>query len=210
MLFALIVPVTAVAQQTIVVMGDSLSAAHGMAQKEGWVNLLALRIDAEQRPYRVINASISGETTQGALTRFEGILATYQPEIVVIALGGNDGLRGLSLNAMKKNLAAMIKQAQAAQAQVLLAGIQLPPNYGRTFNQRFADTYQQLANEYNVVLLPFLLKGMEADLSQFQRDGIHPLNTAQPIILDNVWQSLLPLINANESSSTHFLMGLIE
>ncbi len=167
-----------------------------MAQKEGWVNLLALRIKAEQIPYRVINVSISGETTHGALTRFKGILTAHQPKIVIIAVGGNDGLRGLSLNAMKKNLAAMIEAAQAVQAQVLLAGMQLPPNYGRTFTQHFANSYQQLANDYNVALLPFLLKGMEQDLSQFQRDGIHPLNTAQPMILENIWEYLLPLIKA--------------
>ena len=197
-IIALILPTTVTAQQTIVVMGDSLSAAHGMAQKEGWVNLLALRIMAEKLPYRVINTSISGETSHGALTRFKGMLASHQPEIVIIAIGANDGLRGLSLNAMKKNLATMIEAAQASQSQVLLVGMLLPPNYSRAFSQRFASSYQQLANEYNIALLPFLLKGMEKDLSLFQRDRLHPLNTAQPIILENIWQRLRPLLKAVE------------
>jgi len=176
------------------VVGDSLSAAHGMAQKEGWVNLLAVKIKAAALPYRVVNTSASGETTDGALTRFKGIIQAHQPAIVIIALGGNDGLRGLPLKAMKQNLANMIQSAQAANAQVILAGMQLPPNYGRTFTQDFSNSYRQLADEYGVVLLPFLLKGMDQDLSLFQRDGIHPLNSAQPIILENVWPYLLPLL----------------
>jgi len=177
------------------VVGDSLSAAHGMVQKEGWVSLLALRLIREQWPYRVINASISGETTHGARTRFKDILATHRPSVVIIALGGNDGLRGLSLNAMQENLATMIEAAQHGRSQVLLVGMQLPPNYGSTFTTRFANSYHQLAQQYNVALLPFLLKGMERDLALFQRDGIHPLNSAQPLILENIWPHLLPLLN---------------
>ena len=180
------------------VVGDSLSAAYGMAQKEGWVNLLAERLKAEQRPYRVINTSISGETSHGALARFRGIIREHRPEIVIIAIGANDGLRGLSLNAMKKNIAAMIEAAQASQAEVLLAGMQLPPNYGRRFSQRFAASFQQLADEYNIALLPFLLKGMEKDLSLFQPDRLHPLSSAQPIILNNIWRILLPLLEESQ------------
>lgn len=187
-------PAAAVAQQTIVVIGDSLSAAHGMAQNEGWVELLAQRVAQQQLPYRVINASISGETTHGARTRFRGILMTHQPTVVIIALGGNDGLRGLSLSAMKKNLDSMIENAKASGARVLLVGMRLPPNYGRTFTEQFAASYQQLAEQRDVALLPFLLQGMERDLTHYQQDGIHPLNTAQPIILDNVWPHLEPLL----------------
>ncbi len=197
-LIALILPTTVAAQQTIVVVGDSLSAAYGMAQKEGWVNLLAQRLKAEQRPYRVINTSISGETSHGALTRFRGIIREHRPEIVIIAIGANDGLRGLSLNAMKKNIATMIETAQASQAAVLLAGMQLPPNYGRRFSQRFADSFLQLADEYNIALLPFLLEGMEKDLSLFQPDRLHPLSSAQPIILNNIWRILLPLLEGRK------------
>jgi acyl-CoA thioesterase-1 len=193
----LILPTTAAAQQqAIVVVGDSLSAAHGMAQKEGWVNLLALKIKAAALPYRVVNTSASGETTHGALTRFKGIIEAHQPTIVIIALGGNDGLRGLPVSAMKQNLANMIESAKTANARVLLAGMQLPPNYGRTFTQNFSNSYQQLADEYSITLLPFLLKGMDQDLALFQRDGIHPLNSAQPIILDNVWPYLQPLLTS--------------
>ncbi len=195
-----ILPTTASAQQTIVVVGDSLSAAYGMAQKEGWVALLAQRLNDAHLPYRVINASISGETTHGALTRFNGILRAHQPNITIIALGGNDGLRGLSLNAMKSNLAAMIEAALAAQSEVVLAGMQLPPNYGRPFLRRFAQSYRTLADEYNITLIPFLLKGMEQDLTLFQRDGIHPLNSAQPLILENVWVYLLPLISTDKQA----------
>lgn len=176
--------------------GDSLSAAHGMAQKEGWVNLLTLKIKAAALPYRVVNTSASGETTDGALTRFKGIIEAHQPSIVIIALGGNDGLRGLPVSAMKQNLANMIESAKTANARVLLAGMQLPPNYGRTYTQNFSNSYQQLADEYGITLLPFLLKGMDQDLTLFQRDGIHPLNSAQPIILDNVWPYLQPLLTS--------------
>ncbi len=165
-----------------------------MAQKEGWVNLLAIKVMEATLPYRIVNTSISGETTHGALARFSSIISIHQPAIVIIALGGNDGLRGMPLKAMKKNLASMIKSAQSANADVLLAGMQLPPNYGRTFTQKFSSSYHQLADEYNVALLPFLLKGMEQDLTLFQSDGIHPLNSAQPMILDNVWHYLLPLL----------------
>lgn len=165
-----------------------------MVQKEGWVHLLAERIAQQQLPYRVVNASISGETTQGARTRFKAILESHQPTVVIIALGGNDGLRGLALSTMKENLAVMIEQTLESHASVLLAGMQLPPNYGHTFTERFSASYRQLAQQYNVALLPFLLKGMEQDLTQFQRDGIHPLNSAQPIILDNVWLHLKPLL----------------
>ncbi len=174
--------------------GDSLSAAYGMAQKEGWVNLLAIKMKEAALPYRIVNTSISGETTHGALARFSTMISAHRPTIIIIALGGNDGLRGMPLKAMKQNLASMIKSAQNANADVLLAGMQLPPNYGRTFTQKFSSSYRQLADEYNVALLPFLLKGMDQDLALFQPDGIHPLNSAQPIILDNVWHHLLPLL----------------
>lgn len=194
MLFVLTLPATAIAQQTIVVVGDSLSAAHGMAQKAGWVNLLTLRITQQQYPFEVINASISGETTQGARTRYREILTAHQPAIVIIALGGNDGLRGLPLKLMKENLSVMIEEAQREQSLVLLAGMQLPPNYGRHFTSRFADSYRQLAQQYDVALIPFLLAGMEHDLTHFQADGIHPRSSAQSLILETVWPHLLPLL----------------
>jgi len=170
-----------------------------MAQKEGWVKLLALRVKAKQLSYRVVNASVSGETSHGARIRIKGIIERHQPAIVIIAIGANDGLRGLSLQAMKKNIAVMIEVAQAQQSQVLLAGMRLPPNYGRRFSNRFANSYRQLAQEYKVTLLPFLLKGMEQDLTQFQRDGLHPLSSAQPLILDNIWSQLQPLLKPSAS-----------
>jgi len=178
------------------VVGDSLSAAYGMAQKEGWVNLIAIKIKDEALPYHIVNTSISGETTHGALARFAAIINAHQPAIIIIALGGNDGLRGMPLKAMKQNLASMIQSAQTVNADVLLAGMQLPPNYGRSFTQKFSSSYQQLADEYDIALLPFLLKGMDQDLTLFQRDGIHPLNSAQPMIRNNVWHYLLPLLTA--------------
>ena len=174
--------------------GDSLSAAYGMAQKEGWVHLMAIKVKEATLPYRIINTSISGATTHDALARFSAIISVHQPAIIIIALGGNDGLRGMPLKAMKQNLASMIQSAQTANADVLLAGMQLPPNYGRTFTRQFSNSYRQLADEYGVTLLPFLLKGMEQDLALFQPDGIHPLNSAQPMILENVWHHLMPLL----------------
>ena len=192
-------PVTADAGPTLLVMGDSLSAAYGIEREEGWVNLLAERLEGDAR---VINASISGETTSGGLQRFADIIRQRQPDIVLIELGGNDGLRGLSPNQMQANLASMIEQSQDAGAQVLLLGIDIPPNYGQAYRDAFTGVFYSLAEEYEISLVPFLLDNIALNDALMQSDGIHPTADAQPIILENVWPELEPLIDS-ALESTH-------
>jgi acyl-CoA thioesterase I len=176
---------------SLLVMGDSLSAAYGIEREEGWVSLLAERLEGEAN---VINASISGETTSGGLQRFSDILGQQQPDIVLLELGGNDGLRGLAPNQMQANLASMIEQSQEAGAQVLLLGIDIPPNYGQAYRDAFTGVFHSLSEEYDISLVPFLLKDIALNDALMQSDGIHPTADAQPIILDNVWPELEPLI----------------
>ena len=178
----------------VLVVGDSLSAEYGLARGAGWVQLLADRLRASGSDYRVVNASISGETTSGGLSRLPALLKAQQPKVVVLELGANDGLRGLPVKLMKDNLAAMIRQSRAAGAQVLLIGIRVPPNYGREYSERFSSTYAALAREFKVAFVPFLLEGFADSLELFQPDRIHPTAEAQPRILDTVWPSLRPLL----------------
>lgn len=176
---------------TVLVMGDSLSAAYGIEHEQGWVPLLEERLSGQAD---VVNASISGETTSGGLQRFSAILEKQQPDIVLLELGGNDGLRGLAPNQMRSNLASMIEQSQEVDAQVLLLGIDIPPNYGQAYRDAFTGVYHSLAEEYDVPLLPFLLEGVALNEQLMQEDGIHPTAEAQPMILDNVWPELEPLL----------------
>ncbi len=185
-------PVNADSGPTLLVMGDSLSAAYGIEREEGWVSLLTQRLEGKAH---VINASISGETTSGGLQRFADIIGQRQPDIVLLELGGNDGLRGLPPNQMQANLASMIEQSQEAGAQVLLLGIDIPPNYGQAYRDAFTGVFYSLAEEYDVSLVPFLLEDIALDNALMQSDGIHPTADAQPIILDNVWPELEPLID---------------
>lgn len=177
---------------TVLVMGDSLSAAYGLENDQGWVTLLEKRLNDQAT---VANASISGETTSGGLQRFSDILTKQQPDIVLLELGGNDGLRGLAPTQMRENLASMIEQSQEADAQVLLLGIDIPPNYGQAYRDAFTGVYYSLAEEYDVPLVPFLLEDIALNQALMQSDGIHPTADAQPIILDNVWPELEPLLN---------------
>lgn len=178
----------------LLVVGDSLSAEYGLSRGTGWVQLLADRLRASGSDYRVVNASISGETTSGGRTRLPALLKQHRPRVVVLELGANDGLRGLPLSVMRDNLAAMIREARAAGVQVLLVGIRVPPNYGREYAERFAGTYAELAREFKVRLVPFLLDGFAESLELFQADRIHPTAEAQPRILDNVWPVLSPML----------------
>ncbi len=184
---------------TLLVMGDSLSAAYGIEQDQGWVSLLEARLDGQAK---VVNASISGETTSGGLQRFGDILQKQQPDIVLLELGGNDGLRGLAPNQMRANLADMIEQSQAIDARVLLLGIDIPPNYGQAYRDAFTSVYHSLAEEYDVALLPFLLEDIALNEQLMQSDSIHPTAEAQPIILDNVWPELEPLLSSTYQAST--------
>lgn len=180
----------------VLVLGDSLSAEYGLPRDTGWVKLLADRLGQDGAKYSVVNASISGETTSGGRTRLPALLKQHRPAVVVIELGGNDGLRGLPVNAMRDNLAAMIDASHAAGARVLLVGVRVPPNYGRDYAERFASTFEELARRRKVALAPFLLDGFADRLEYFQPDRIHPNEKAQPMMLDNVWPHLKPLLAA--------------
>jgi len=184
----------AVNKPTILVLGDSLSASYGIAQNAGWVSLLQQRLDQRDYPYRVINASISGETTSGALSRAGRALDAHRPSIVIIELGGNDGLRGLPLKQIRANLAALIEASLAHDAQVLLVGMKLPPNYGPAYTEKFHQIYIDLARQYNVPLLPFLLEDVAQQARLMQSDGIHPRAEAQSVVLENVWSTLQPML----------------
>lgn len=182
----------------ILVFGDSLSAEYGLPRDTGWARLLADRLAKEAAQYSVVNASISGETTSGGRTRLPKLLQQHRPSVVVLQLGANDGLRGLSLASMRENLAAMVEASRGAGAQVLLVGMRIPPNYGRDYSERFTGVYAQLAREKKVALVPFLLDGFADDLAYFQADRIHPNERAQPRMLETVWAGLAPLLRAGK------------
>lgn len=182
------------APKTLLVLGDSLSAEYGLSRGSGWVALLEQRLRAQAIAARVVNASISGETTSGGLARLPALLAQYRPAIVIIELGANDGLRGLPLGAAEANLRAMAAQARQAGAHVLLVGMRLPPNYGRAYTERFFGLYGKLGRELHMPLVPFMLEGVADQAQLFQADRLHPLAQAHPAILDNIWPPLLPLL----------------
>jgi acyl-CoA thioesterase-1 len=179
----------------ILVIGDSLSAAYGLQQDKSWVSLVGQRLMEKSFHYQLINASISGDTTGNGLYRIQSLLQRYQPEIVIIELGGNDGLRGLSINSIKQNLSGMISLTQQANADVILAGIKIPPNYGKRYTQAFYDIYIELAKEYQIPLIPFLLDSVGVHTELMQADGLHPTEEAQPIIMENVWPYLVTKLN---------------
>lgn len=186
--------VTTEEKPTLVVMGDSLSAGFGLDQSRGWVSLLQTRLREKHFPQQVINASISGETSSGGLSRLPQVLQSYRPQIVLIELGANDGLRGLPLTLLQQNLQRMIELAQQHNTRVLLIGMRLPPNYGPAYTDHFQDLYRQLANDSHVALVPFLLDGVATRPELMQDDGLHPRASAQRQLLDNVWPQLLPLL----------------
>ena len=182
------------AAKSILVLGDSLSAAYGIAADRGWVALLGERLARERPDYRVVNASISGETSAGGRARAAAELSRHQPAVVIVELGANDGLRGLAPAQMKQNLAAIIAAAQKAGARVLLVGMKLPPNYGPEYTRRFESAFAELQQRYRTAGLPFLLEGFAEQRELFQGDNIHPTEEAQPLILANVWPKLAPLL----------------
>jgi acyl-CoA thioesterase-1 len=180
--------------RTILVFGDSLSAAHGIRPEQGWVALLAQRLQAQAYGYQIINASVSGETSSGGLERLPRTLQLQQPELVILELGANDGLRGLPVSATRENLAQMVRLSQAAGARVLLVGIRIPPNYGARYTEEFARMYPTLADQYHLPLVPFLLEKVALDPVRMQADGLHPNALGEPPILDTVWPYLKPLL----------------
>jgi len=178
----------------ILVFGDSLSASYGMPVSSGWVSLLDQRVRQKKIGYRVVNASISGETTSGGRYRIEQVLAEHRPGIVILELGANDGLRGLPLDVTTSNLSAIITTCRNRQARVLLIGMRLPPNYGSAYATKFQAIYQQVAQSHKVPLLPFLLEGFADNTELFQTDGLHPTAAAQPLIMERVWKLLQPML----------------
>nr|WP_232216339.1 MULTISPECIES: arylesterase [Methylobacter] len=180
--------------KSIVVLGDSISAGYGIEVQQGWVALLRHKLAEENASYEIINASISGDTTAGGLARIDKILATHQPEIVLVELGANDGLRGLSPKLMKDNLAEITRRAQKAGAKVLLLSMRIPPNYGKRYTEMVYGVYPQLSEELGVPYMPFILEDVALVKELMQPDGLHPNAKAQPMIADKVWLHLQPLL----------------
>ena len=185
-------PVLAVEPPVFLILGDSLSAGFGMDKNQSWVHLLETRLNDSGHTYRILNSSISGDTTQGGLARLPRLLNRYQPEIVIIELGGNDGLRGINQAVTRANMTSMIRHCQQSGAKVLLAGIKLPPNYGAAYIEKFESMYADLAREYDTLLVPFFMDGVVFKPGLLQADGIHPNEKGQPVLLENVWQVLEP------------------
>jgi acyl-CoA thioesterase-1 len=185
---------SAAASSTILILGDSLSSAFGMSRDAGWTTLLQNKISAQGLHYQLINVSVSGDTSRTGLGRLTHALQQHQPAIVIVALGGNDGLRGLPFTEIESSLAGIIKTCQQQQARVLLAGVRLPPNYGPVYNQRFAELYLRLAQRYAVPLIPQLLADVSEHRHLMQNDGIHPTAEAQAKIMQNVWVKLEPML----------------
>lgn len=192
MILGLAVPVRA---GTVLVVGDSISAAYGMDTDEGWVRLLAQRLQQFDPAFAVVNMSLSGETTGGGLARLPDALRRHAPDVVIIELGGNDGLRGYPIDRIHANLGEMVTASLGSGAEVLLVGMQIPPNYGQRYVSAFHGIYHDLAAEHGVRLVPFLLEGIATDEVLMQRDGIHPTAAAQPLLLDNLWPELRPLLD---------------
>jgi acyl-CoA thioesterase-1 len=187
---ALLLPILAKASGVILVFGDSLSAGYGLSADEAWPRLLQAELGKKSKKWLVVNASVSGETTAGGLTRLPEALDRHKPAVVVLELGANDGLRGLPIEEMEQNLAAMIRAAQAKGARVHLIGMKMPPNYGRAYTEKFSAVYSKLAREYKTTLTPFLLAPVILRRSYFQADGIHPIAAAQPLLMEHVLDDL--------------------
>ncbi len=187
-------PLAAADDATILVVGDSLSAGFGIGREQSWPALLEFRLKQEALPYDVVNASISGETTAGGLSRLPGALREFKPAVVIIELGANDGLRGLPVSALRQNLDAMVTAARRAGARVVLVGMRLPPNYGPDYTAGFNDSFADIARRRNVALVPFLLAGFADQPEAFQADGLHPTAAWQPAMLGNIWPVLAPLL----------------
>ena len=194
MLTVLLGPAGTSAGQTIVVVGDSLSSGYGLTAEQSWVAQLSTRLQSEGYGYDVVNASIAGDTSAGGRARLPRLLAQHAPAIVVIELGGNDGLRGQPVDKLRENLAAMIEMSQERDAKVLLAGIQIPPNYGQAYTRALSAVYPELAERFNVALVPFLMEGVALQPGRMQQDNIHPNASGQEVLLENVWEVLTPLL----------------
>jgi len=201
--FLLLLVLTAVAPahaaRTILVFGDSLSAGYGLPTGSGWASLLQYRLKRDKLDYAVVNASISGETTLGGRNRIAAALAEHQPAVVIVQLGGNDGLRGNSIEETRRNLIAIVEASRNAGAKVLLVGMRIPPNYGQVYTRRFEALFAEVARQQNASLVPFMLQGFADKREWFQSDGIHPTAEAQPRILDNIYRRLRALLTTQRA-----------
>ena len=193
----------------VLVLGDSLSSGYGINVSTGWVGLLQQRLKQQGYPHQLINASISGDTTSSGRARLPRTLDLHHPDLVIIELGANDGLRGLSLASMRANLAAMIKQVRARDVQVLLIGMHLPSNYGPAYTEKFHAVYQELARELKIPFVPFLLEGVALNLDLMQADGLHPQAGAQERVLENVWPVLTPLLRGRNAAPSAGISGVV-
>ena len=202
LLLLLFGPVPAVAKQTILILGDSISSAYGIDKEQGWVALLQQRLDSHYPGWQVINASVSGDTTRTGLNRLGPALDEHRPTILIVELGGNDGLRGLPFSEIRTSLSAIIETALARDVQVLLAGIRLPPNYGEAYNSIFTGIYSELAGKYAISLVPRLMAQVADNSELMQEDGIHPTAEGQPQLLENVWVVLEPLLSGTLETRT--------
>jgi len=202
-LLALLVPLSpvwAADRPTLLVVGDSISAGYGVPVEKGWVARLRQRLQSDGYAYEVVNASVSGDTTSAARARLGAALERHEPAIVVLQVGGNDGLRGLPLTAMQDNLQAMIERARKAQAQVLLVGVRLPPNYGRAYTQRFVEVYRDVAETTGVALVPRVLANVGGNRERMQGDGIHPNAAGHAQVLETIWPKLQPLLERTQAT----------
>lgn len=192
----------AIAKNTILIIGDSLSAAYGMQREQAWPALLQKKLQENNYHYTVVNASVSGDTTSNGLARLPAALANYHPDITIIELGGNDGLRGIPLNVIEKNLNAMVEAALAANSSVLILGVRLPPNYGPAYTSGFQEIFTRVAAANHVAVVPVMLQHIDENLHLFQKDGIHPTAKAQPIILSNIWTNLHQMLKERHAESS--------
>jgi acyl-CoA thioesterase I len=195
-LLGLIAPTTASARQVILVLGDSISSAYGIDKEQGWVALLQQRLDSQYPGWQVINASVSGDTTRTGLKRLAPALDAHRPAILIVELGGNDGLRGLPFSEIRESLSGIVETARQSDVQVLLAGIRLPPNYGEAYNSIFTGIYSEVAGKYDISLVPQLMYQVAEKSELMQEDGIHPTAEAQPQLLDNIWVELEPMLES--------------
>lgn len=185
----------AASESVILVLGDSLSAAHGMSEQQGWVHLLQERLDENGYPHTVVNASVSGDTTRDALSRLDSTIERHRPDIAIVELGGNDGLRAFSIDTIESNLSLILKTLRENGAKIVLAGMRMPPNYGPAYTQAFEALYPRLADAFQAALIPFFMEEVATNQDLMQDDGIHPNAAAQPLLLDNVWPVLEPLLD---------------
>ncbi|MGA8261590.1 MAG: arylesterase [Arenicellales bacterium] len=184
----------AAGEHTILVLGDSLSSGHGIDERQGWVNLLRHKLEANGYSYNVVNASVSGDTTQDGLSHLDAALERHHPDIVVVELGGNDGLRAFAIDAIRANLSRILQTVRASGARIVLAGMRMPPNYGPAYTDAFERIYPELAKKFNAALVPFFMQGVALRPDLMQDDDIHPNARGQPLLLANVWPVLQPLL----------------